>query len=113
MNMKRLIIICGVVIVTCIGLIIWLWPRHQNVPNSGIIAREFMPNEIITHATATDCWTSIGGNVYDLSNYFNKNPDDILSASLCGKVGPNITLPSKLKLNTLLAYQIGILAVLR
>ncbi len=44
--------------------------------------------EVATHATRTSCWTSINGNVYDVTTWISKHPggaDAILS--LCGKDG--------------------------
>ncbi len=44
--------------------------------------------QVSTHSTGSSCWTTLRGNVYDVTNWINRHPggsDAILS--LCGKDG--------------------------
>lgn len=44
--------------------------------------------EVQNHATASNCWAAIDGNVYDLTNWVNKHPggSGVIKA-LCGTDG--------------------------
>lgn len=46
--------------------------------------------EVATHNSASDCWTIINGNVYDLTSYIPRHPggDEILAA--CGTDGSSL-----------------------
>lgn len=44
--------------------------------------------QVATHKTATDCWTAVGGNVFNLSAFVNKHPGGVQAISqICGVDG--------------------------
>ena len=44
--------------------------------------------QVATHDTATSCWSSINGNVYDLTSWINQHPGgEGAILSICGKDG--------------------------
>jgi cytochrome b involved in lipid metabolism len=44
--------------------------------------------EIATHATGADCWSTINGNVYNLTSWISKHPGGAKAIiSLCGRDG--------------------------
>jgi hypothetical protein len=95
-------------------LLIILVIGHRRIENGGqiedaITAYEITAQQVNNHKTASDCWSAIGGSVYDLTNYFYKNPDDFLANSLCGKITQEANLPDTLNTQTLITYKIGIL----
>ena len=53
-------------------------------------ASSFTATEVMQHNTADDCWTIIGGNVYDLTSFISQHPggDEILRA--CGQDGSSL-----------------------
>jgi cytochrome b involved in lipid metabolism len=84
---------------------------------SDSIADTYTSAEVATHDTASSCWTSINGNVYDLTAWVRQHPGgeaDILS--ICGKDGtqafeqqhgrPRDTQPQQI----LATFKIGTLA---
>jgi cytochrome b involved in lipid metabolism len=47
--------------------------------------------EVALHATTDDCWASIHGNVYDLTEWVNDHPGgSIYIQSICGKDGTDL-----------------------
>lgn len=55
---------------------------------SGAPARVITMAEVTTHATSTDCWTVIGGTVYDLTAWVTEHPGGAGPIqSLCGTDG--------------------------
>jgi hypothetical protein len=81
--------------------------------------------EVATHNSATDCWTIVSGNVYDITSYIPRHPggEEILQA--CGTDGTTLftqrqttdgenigsgTPHSSSANNQLAALQIGVLA---
>lgn len=47
--------------------------------------------EVSKHSTPTSCWSSINGNVYDLSNWINRHPGGAgVIKTLCGKDGSSM-----------------------
>ncbi len=41
--------------------------------------------DVAKHKTATDCWTTVGGNVFDVSAFVNKHPGGVAAISqICG-----------------------------
>jgi cytochrome b involved in lipid metabolism len=47
--------------------------------------------EVALHATTDDCWASIHGNVYDLTDWVNDHPGgSIYIQSICGKDGTDL-----------------------
>lgn len=112
MKIKRTIIpisiITAILIIVLAFLIIRL--REPSEPMGDTVpSTEFTKSQVMQHATTTDCWVAIGGSVYRLDNYFVKHPDELLSSQLCGKIEPEVTLPTNLKKSALLAYRLGIL----
>jgi len=46
------------------------------------------PSEVAKHSSATSCWSSINGNVYDMTSYVNKHPGGAgVIKAICGKDG--------------------------
>ena len=86
------------------------WHRHAGINEQLGGAPEITSAQILARSFTTDCWTSIGGSVYDLTNYFAKHPDSNFSGSLCGQTTSKAELPSNLTADTLLSYRIGVLA---
>jgi cytochrome b involved in lipid metabolism len=43
--------------------------------------------EVATHATAQDCWTTINGNVYNLTPFVAQHPGGPAILKVCGKDG--------------------------
>jgi len=44
--------------------------------------------EVAKHATAADCWTAVGGNVYNLTSFVSKHPGGVENITkICGKDG--------------------------
>lgn len=58
--------------------------EKADLPNTYTLA------QVSTHASATDCWSVIDGNVYNLTSFVGKHPggDDILK--ICGKDGTSL-----------------------
>ena len=58
--------------------------QTTNQPN------ELTPAAVAQHASESDCWTIINGNVYDITQYIPRHPggDDVLLA--CGKDGTTL-----------------------
>lgn len=99
-----------VIVIICLAaLLIFAIHTQSPLPNSAVgVASEIKGAEVSKHNKSTDCWTSIGGSVYDLSVYFNANPDQDAS-KFCGLIEPGATLPTNLKAETLSTYSIGVL----
>jgi cytochrome b involved in lipid metabolism len=47
--------------------------------------------DVAKHKTASDCWTAVGGNVYDLTSFTQKHPGGVENISkVCGIDGTTI-----------------------
>ena len=47
--------------------------------------------DVQTHASATDCWTTISGNVYDLTPFVNSHPGGVENITkVCGIDGTSL-----------------------
>ena len=80
-------------------------------PNAGTITA----SEVGKHSTTDDCWTIIDGNVYDMTQFFNRHPGGASAIQgLCGRDGTSefrgqhgsIREPN----SELEAFKIGVLA---
>ncbi len=65
-------------------------PAAQEVPAAipAVAPSGYTAAQVAAHASAQSCWTSINGNVYDLTSWINQHPggsEAILS--LCGTDG--------------------------
>jgi hypothetical protein len=113
MKLKQVIIPVLIITIFVISILIVFIFRLKNseklLPDS-VPSTEISISQVMQHSTNVDCWVAIGGSVYRLDSYFVKNPDQALSAQLCGKVEPEVVLPTNLKKSSLLAYRIGVLA---
>lgn len=113
MKIKKVIIPISIITILVIAVILVLIFRLKNsekLTSDVVPSREITETQVTQHSTTTDCWVAIGGSVYRLDNYFVKHPDDELASRLCGKIEPELALPTNLKKSALLAYRIGILA---
>jgi len=45
----------------------------------------YTAEEVASHATALDCWTTISGVVYDVTSYISKHPGGTRIIEGCGK----------------------------
>lgn len=97
MSNKRLSVILIIVALVIIGAI-GAWRLTIGKPNTAQqgtsnqtneqtadTSKSYTAAEVAQHNTATDCWTIIAGNVYDLTSYIKSHPggDDIVRA--CGQ----------------------------
>lgn len=50
--------------------------------------REYTPADVALHGSSSSCWTSIGGTVYDVTEWISKHPGgEAAIRSLCGVDG--------------------------
>jgi len=109
--MKQVLISCGVIVVLCLVIIGIYEKQNHNISQNttgGGYANEISASEIAQHSTPSDCWTAVGSNVYDFSDYFNQN-STINTSDICGHVISSSMLPSTMKLKDLTSYSIGLL----
>ncbi len=53
--------------------------------------KTFTLNEVKSHASQTDCWTTIRGKVYDITSYVPRHPGGIAEImQVCGKDGSTL-----------------------
>lgn len=108
--MKQVIVLSFLAILSIILIILVLGHRRINDgAETAITAYEITAQQIEDHSSNSDCWAAIGGSVYDLTNYFAKNPSNFLANSICGKITQEANLPNTLTIKTLITYKIGIL----
>lgn len=63
---------------------------HYSVATTSpsVLSRSYTSAEVAFHSTETSCWTSIDGNVYDVTTWISKHPGGSQAIlSLCGKDG--------------------------
>ncbi|MEI7578441.1 MAG: cytochrome b5-like heme/steroid binding domain-containing protein [bacterium] len=46
--------------------------------------------DVAKHSTANDCWTIVGGNVYDLTSFVGRHPGGDVILQACGIDGTNL-----------------------
>ena len=94
--------IAAIIVVVGIGLVFGgIWIASLDSPEveptqqeqDGITAPDvitFSSVEVATHNTEADCWTIIGGTVYDITNYIPLHPggEEVLRA--CGTDGTTL-----------------------
>jgi cytochrome b involved in lipid metabolism len=65
-------------------------PAASSASSSASSAGSYSPAEVAKHDTAGDCWTTIGGSVYDLTSWVSQHPGgEAPILSICGKDGTN------------------------
>lgn len=63
-------------------------PSSQNTSTSGPSVVAYTMAEISLHASERDCWTTVNGNVYDVTAWIAKHPGGASAIlSLCGTDG--------------------------
>jgi cytochrome b involved in lipid metabolism len=77
------------------------------------VSKSISLNEIANHSNASDCWTAINGNVYNLTDFIPGHPGGNIITTACGIDGTsafNGQGHSGSATNLLPKYQIGVLA---
>lgn len=84
-------------------------------PSPTAAAGSYTSAEVAKHNTGTDCWSVVGGNVYDLTSYVSSHPGGAsVIKAICGKDGSaafagqhsGASKPA----NVLASYKLGVLA---
>jgi cytochrome b involved in lipid metabolism len=80
-NNKTILIVIGLIFVSAIAGM-FLFFRNKN--SSKVVLKNYTLSDISTHNSASDCWTTINGGVYDVTKFISQHRggDRILSA--CG-----------------------------
>lgn len=109
-TMKRATVIL-ISTIMCLGVLLaYTIHTKSPLPAEGAgNANEITKVEIAKHGTAADCWVAIGGNVYDLTNYFQQN-SNLDPSKFCGDINPSAKLPTNMTTEALSTYNIGLLA---
>lgn len=83
-------ILIGIVLTAGIGTLVW-WQKSQTaqVPAPEIEkVGAVSATEVASHNSGADCWTSINGNVYDLTSWIVEHPGgEGAILQLCGTDG--------------------------
>lgn len=103
--MKKKLIIVLAVLLVLIGSGVFIFSQQANAPDNGESrgdstssaesnapkeTKVITASEVATHNTESDCWTTIGNSVYDITSYIPRHPggDEILKA--CGTDGTSL-----------------------
>lgn len=89
-------IIGALVLVISAGIAFGTQPQPKKSPttatssssNTASTEKSFAMTEVATHNSKTSCWTTINGNVYDVTAWISKHPGGAGAIlSICGKDG--------------------------
>jgi len=58
--------------------------------NSGASAATYSLTEISQHSTESDCWTTVNGNVYNITSFIPSHPGGRAIIQACGKDGTSL-----------------------
>ena len=67
-------------LVIALTAVLWLTSTVNHVAGQITLA------QVAQHSTSSDCWTAIGGKVYNLSSFIPRHPNNLLLV-LCGVDG--------------------------
>ncbi len=89
--------------------------NENNTQDMTISNPTYTMSEVANHNTASDCWSVVRGQVYDLTEWIGKHPGgEKAITQLCGVDGTDKFVGkhggSSLQENTLAGYEIGELA---
>lgn len=84
-------------------------------PSPTAAAGTFTAAQVATHNSGTDCWSVVGGNVYDLTSYVSSHPGGAsVIKAICGKDGSAAFAGQHAgagkPANVLASYKLGVLA---
>lgn len=114
-------IVAGSALIILTGILVWYQTsRQMPLPASKTsstqvanITTSYSVADITKHGDAKSCWTSISGNVYDLTEWISKHPGGKGAIQMiCGKDGSNAFNAqhggAALQQQILKSYQIGV-----
>lgn len=65
-------------------------PVNQAATSEKKTLKNFTIDEVAAHTTKEDCWTAIGGKVYDITPYVRSHPGGSEILRACGKDGTSL-----------------------
>jgi lysylphosphatidylglycerol synthetase-like protein (DUF2156 family) len=86
-----ILVVTAGLLIALIGLGVWtLLDKKQSqkaVQNEQAQTKIYTTGEVARHSSKSDCWTIISGDVYNLTEFINRHPGEILRACKIGKLG--------------------------
>lgn len=117
MNLRRIVFIFVPVLLILVVVIVILFLGRNEQPqetNPPITTKEITGSQLAQHNSQADCWTIITASVYNLTPFFDKNPNPELASKICGGTGTEALKPlasaeSKTLSEKFDIYRIGII----
>lgn len=90
MSNKRLaVILVAITVVVIGGFGVWkLTSKNSPAPEVTVTSesnKTYTTAEVAEHKTQSDCWTTIRGNVYDITTYVSSHPGGSQILDACGQ----------------------------
>lgn len=112
------LIVAGVIIAAVVGMKKTDTASSTTTNPASVAVGEGLPVytlvEVAKHASAKDCWTTINGNVYDLTSFVGKHPGGEAILKVCGVDGTSLFMDQHggqaKQENQLAGLEIGVLA---
>ncbi len=112
--MKNILI--GLAVLVLVGGGVWFSKRSGTAETALVPGTtSYTMTQVATHNSASSCWSTINGSVYDLTNWIGKHPGGQQAIlQLCGKDGSVLFNAQHggqaLQANTIETFKIGVLA---
>ena len=81
---KSIVVFIALFVIISAGILVWAFNTPDDEPDASNTSGSYSTAEVAKHSTEDDCWTIIGGAVFNLTDYISDHPGGEELIRACG-----------------------------